>query len=59
MTTKTPPIPPDNRSPHEHGSPSEIVKDDTRTKMRSDSDKTGQEANTRQNTTHQGYQQDR
>ncbi len=58
---KHPPVPPENRSPHDtavhqddKAAPEGMA--DTEPK---NPDKHGQQANTRQNTTHQGYQQDR
>lgn len=58
---KQPPVPPQNRNPYDgdmrprdSGSPK--GKPDQEPK---DPSKHGQQANTRQNTTHQGYQQDR
>jgi len=59
--TKTPPVPPENRSPkeppdaHKHAAP-----DSKAPKERDiDPEKQGQQGNTQQNTTNQGYQQDR
>jgi hypothetical protein len=55
-----PAVPPANRNPHEGehhpGSESPKGKADKEPK---DPNKHGQQANTKQNTTHQGYQQDR
>jgi hypothetical protein len=63
MTSKAPPIPPENRSPKGTG---ETAAPATRDRSGGDSsgnkanpDKTGQAGNTRVNTTNQGYQQDR
>jgi hypothetical protein len=58
---KHPPVPPENRSPHQgdaHPEPSPGPKGRAGTEP-ADPNKQGQQANTRQNTTHQGYQQDR
>ena len=55
---KHPPVPPENRNPHD----TNVRPDEDSTgsgKQPMDPDKQGQQANTRQNTTHQGYQQDR
>jgi hypothetical protein len=56
-----PPVPPENRNPHD---PDPHPKDLGGPKGKAgtqpqDPDKQGQQANTRQNTTHQGHQQDR
>ena len=61
MTSKAPPVPRENQSPKGTGDPktsaaNEQVKADL---MSENADKRGQEANTRQNTTHQGNVQDR
>ncbi len=58
---KHPPVPPENRNPHD---PAIHPGDSADSRVRADKepknpDKHGQQANTRQNTTHQGYQQDR
>ena len=60
MTAKTPPIPSDNRSPKGTGE----AKHADETKRATghptpDPDKQGQQGNSKINTTHQGYQQDR
>jgi hypothetical protein len=56
--TKLPPVPPANRSPKGPGSDPEA---DTglHPKRTENPDQQGQTANIKQNTTHQGYQQDR
>lgn len=56
--SKLPPVPPDNRSPKGPGADPEP---DTGllAKGSKNIDQQGQTANTKQNTTHQGYQQDR
>jgi hypothetical protein len=61
MTAKTPPVPLENRSPKGTGDPKSAA---TQEKPEADlmsenADKRRQEANTRQNTTHQGNVQDR
>lgn len=58
---KHPPIPPENRSPHDASThPVESAQDAGMAEREpKNPDKHGQQANTRQNTTHQGYQQDR
>jgi hypothetical protein len=61
MATKPPPVPRDNQSSKGPGDRKEAARDETR-KARSgapDPDKQGQQGNTKVNTTHQGYQQDR
>ena len=57
---KRPPVPPENRSAYSHDThpgPSDSSKGSG--KDLKDPSKHGQQANTKQNTTHQGYQQDR
>jgi hypothetical protein len=60
MVTKPPPIPKDSRSPK---GPSTATPHDQTKRNRDQGaenpEKRGQTANTRQNTTNQGYQQDR
>jgi hypothetical protein len=58
---KHPPVPPENRNPHDTGThPGDGVEETGNAgKEPKNPDKHGQQANTRQNTTHQGYQQDR
>ena len=60
MSAKQPPVPPANRAPH-GGTPEQHVSDvDTRKASNTvDPDKIGQQGNSKINTTHQGYQQDR
>lgn len=61
MTAKMPPVPPQNRSPKGTGS-DQRPPGDTRADVRAEADnlrERGHTANTKQNTTHQGYQQDR
>lgn len=58
--SRQPSVPQENRSPHEHQhEPSRAGTGTAPAKDLKDPDKHGQQANTRQNTTHQGYQQDR
>ncbi|HWM49286.1 MAG TPA: hypothetical protein VNR11_20495 [Xanthobacteraceae bacterium] len=58
--TKTPPAPPDNRSPKGPGSaPPQVTNDDIKRSAPNDPDQQGRTGNSKQNTTHQGYQQDR
>lgn len=59
--TRHPVVPPENRNPHDtdtHQTDPAVAKGKVG-KQPKDPDKQGQQANTRQNTTHQGYQQDR
>jgi len=58
---KQPTVPVENRSPHEgaHRPPAPEGAKAKPGKEPIDPEKHGQQANTRQNTTHQGYQQDR
>jgi hypothetical protein len=60
MTSKPPPVPPQNRSPKGPGKPkvTEINQARGRSKP-APAEGQGQSANTKQNTKHQGYQQDR
>lgn len=62
MSNKMPPVPPENRSDKGPGSAPHVPgRDETPkagAKLR-DSDQRGQEANTKINTTNQGYTQDR
>jgi hypothetical protein len=61
--TKPPPVPPENRSPKGPGADPAVgkaAKDDAkRAAEPKNQHQQGQTANTEQNTTHQGYQQDR
>ena len=62
MSTKMPPVPPANRSDKGPGSAPHVPGRDETPKgegRQSDSSQTGQEANTRINTTNQGYVQNR
>lgn len=57
---KHPPVPPENRNPHDADArATDSAASDLAARESKDPDKHGQQANTRQNTTHQGYQQDR
>jgi hypothetical protein len=58
---RQPPVPPENRSPHDPAARPDDPADAAGKagKVPKDPDKHGQQANTRQNTTHQGHQQDR
>jgi hypothetical protein len=56
-----PPVPPENRSPKGTGDPKGVQPDrNSRPERRPENpDEQGQQGNIKQNTTHQGYQQDR
>ena len=58
MATKPPPVPPASRSDKGPGS-AEAAPTDLTKAAPAQPDKTGQQANTKVNTTHQGHQQDR
>ena len=59
MSTKMPPVPPANRSP-KAGTDEKSEADSTRREiLAAKGEQKRQEANIKQNTTHQGYQQDR
>ena len=61
MTAKAPPVPQENQSPKGTGDPKTTATEEkSKTDLMSENaDKRGQEANTKQNTTHQGNVQDR
>jgi hypothetical protein len=61
MTSKMPPVPPDNQSRKGTGDTKQMSSDQTpRGQQRVDNpDKQGHQGNIKQNTTNQGYQQDR
>lgn len=61
MTSRMPPVPPDNRSPKGTGDTKQMSTDQTpRGQQRAEHpDQQGQQGNIKQNTTNQGYQQDR
>jgi hypothetical protein len=57
--TKMPPVPPANRSPKGTGSDPAVSVDETKTDSRENLAEQGRQGNIKQNTTNQGYQQDR
>lgn len=60
MSSRMPPVPPANRSPKGPGSDPKVSKETGKlAKAPNNADEQGQTGNTKQNTTHQGYQQDR
>ncbi|OYW60005.1 MAG: hypothetical protein B7Z31_04895 [Rhodobacterales bacterium 12-65-15] len=59
MTSKSPPVPPENQSPKGPGGASHVKEKAAKSQQPIDPDKQGQAANTRINTTNQGLQQDR
>ena len=61
MSSKLPPVPTENQSPKGPGEQKKVPTDDTRHGAHGapDPDRQGQQGNTKVNTTHQGYQQDR
>ena len=59
MASKMPPVPRDQRSPKGTGADPSVTADETRKAVSENPDEQGQQGNTKQNTTHQGYQQDR
>lgn len=59
MTSKSPPIPPANRSDKGPGGRKHTAPTKPATEVPTDPDKQGQQANTKINTTNQGLQQDR
>lgn len=59
MTARTPPVPKENRSPNDPAPAARAGSDITPDDRDINPDKKGQQANTKINTTHQGYQQDR
>jgi len=61
MNSKLPPVPEDNRSHKGPGEPATAGKSQGRATEPAEQnfDKQGQQGNTKVNTTHQGYQQDR
>jgi hypothetical protein len=61
MSKKLPPVPPQNRSPKGPGEPGTVAqKAPMKKRGRPENPhEQGQQANIEQNTTHQGYQQDR
>lgn len=60
MTSKMPPVPPENRSPKGTGGDPQMTQgQDAGNPQKQNPDKIGQAGNSKVNTTHQGYQQDR
>lgn len=60
MNAKTPPVPPENRSPKGPGDPSRPDTDTRRDEFADEAEqKRGRSENIAQNTNNQGYQQDR
>jgi hypothetical protein len=61
MTSKAPPVPPQNQSPKGTGDRKDPVADQTLPGQAhgENADQKGQQASIKQNTTHQGNQQDR
>ena len=60
MSSRPPPVPPAGRSDKGPGDAPEVPKDTTTGRQAPNNpDQQGQQANTKQNTTHQGLQQDR
>ncbi|MCZ4089993.1 MULTISPECIES: hypothetical protein [Sinorhizobium] len=60
MSSRPPPIPPENRSGKGTGEPATNASvESKKPETPSDPEKKGQQGNTKINTTHQGYQQDR
>jgi hypothetical protein len=59
MSKAPPPVPPANRSDKGTGENKTAAADMTENKDTPNPDQKGHQANSKQNTTHQGYQQDR
>lgn len=61
MSSKLPPVPPENRSKKGRGDDKAPQADDVQHGVHGapDPDRQGQQGNTKVNTTHQGHQQDR
>jgi hypothetical protein len=59
MTDRPPPVPPANRSPKGPGGAPEVDTDTSRGPKRENLKQQGRQGNIAQNTTNQGYQQDR
>jgi hypothetical protein len=61
MNSKLPPVPGDNRSPKGPGEPAQADLNEAAAAdpKANNFDKQGQQGNSKVNTTHQGYQQDR
>ncbi|RVH55233.1 hypothetical protein CN213_19010 [Sinorhizobium meliloti] len=58
MSSRPPPIPPDNRS-DKGTEPGTVSAESKKPDVAENPEKKGQQGNTKVNTTHQGYQQDR
>jgi len=59
MSSRLPPVPDENRSPQGSSSPDQHPKVKSTKGSAENPDKIGQQGNTKVNTIHQGYQQDR
>ncbi len=61
MSSKMPPVPPANRSPKGPGgdAKAQMQAEEVGNPQKQNPDKIGQAGNSKVNTTHQGYQQDR
>lgn len=59
MTSKMPPVPEDNRSPKGTGEDPKTPTADPHFNAQDNPEKIGHQGNSKVNTTHQGYQQDR
>lgn len=59
MSSRPPPVPPENRSGKGTGETATAPVESKKPETRPDPEKKGQQGNTKVNTTHQGYQQDR
>ena len=60
MSSRPPPVPPAGRSPKGPGDPGTVTKDDAKPpKAPENLAQQDRQGNIKQNTTHQGYQQDR
>ncbi|AIM03711.1 hypothetical protein GOA77_16440 [Sinorhizobium meliloti] len=59
MSSRPPPIPPNNRSDKGTGEPGTVSAEPKKPDVAENPEKKGQQGNTKVNTTHQGYQQDR
>jgi hypothetical protein len=59
MTGKMPPVPPANQSPKGTGDTKQTSADQAPHQRAQNPDQQGQQGNIKQNTTNQGYQQDR
>jgi hypothetical protein len=59
MSSRPPPVPSDNRSHKGAGEPGAVSAGAKKPDLAENPEKKGQQGNTKVNTTHQGYQQDR